>query len=174
MMQYLRDVSEMSCRTMAIMQMRLQQDSSNTSRIVRITATSKFLDVIFSTSVYRGQFLLVFHPKLEHRRTFPTIRPSDFIPGIVGFCVLSGTQWILHPGHVGQGAVTPGSRSENVQPHCCCLRAFRVATNASRQRPGTCRGTQRANVTQAYRIQCATLYLGRHHAKHTAGAHQSS
>ncbi len=27
-MQYLRDVSEMSCGTMAIMQMRLQQDSS--------------------------------------------------------------------------------------------------------------------------------------------------
>ncbi len=33
--------------TMAIMQMRLQQDSSNSSRIVRITATSTFLDVIF-------------------------------------------------------------------------------------------------------------------------------
>ncbi len=47
-MQYLRDVSEMSCGTTAIMQMRLQQDSSNSSRIVRITATSKFLDVIFS------------------------------------------------------------------------------------------------------------------------------
>ena len=46
-MQYLRDVSEMSCGTTAIMQMRLQQDSSNSSRIVRITATSKFLDVIF-------------------------------------------------------------------------------------------------------------------------------
>ncbi len=28
-MQYLRDVSEMSCGTTAIMQMRLQQDSSN-------------------------------------------------------------------------------------------------------------------------------------------------
>ncbi len=47
-MQYLRDVSEMSCGTTAIMQMRLQQDSSNSSRIVRITATSKFLNVIFS------------------------------------------------------------------------------------------------------------------------------
>ncbi len=46
-MQYLRDVSEMSCGTTAIMQMRLQQDSWNSSRIVRITATSKFLDVIF-------------------------------------------------------------------------------------------------------------------------------
>ncbi len=46
-MQYLRDVSEMSCGTTGIMQMRLQQDSSSSSRIVRITATSKFLDVIF-------------------------------------------------------------------------------------------------------------------------------
>ncbi len=49
-MQYLRDVSEMSCGTTAIIQMRLQQDSSNSSRIVRITATSKFLDVIFISS----------------------------------------------------------------------------------------------------------------------------
>ncbi len=46
-MQYLRDVSEMSYGTMAIMQIRLQQDSWNSSRIVRITATPKFLDVIF-------------------------------------------------------------------------------------------------------------------------------
>ncbi len=38
-MQYLRDVSEMSCGTTAIMLMRLQQDSLNSSsRIVRITA----------------------------------------------------------------------------------------------------------------------------------------